>query len=718
MDNNPVSSSAGAQQRGGSPPVDGSTVDSGSQEELGGLGNYLRGRFEELVGERFLAEQEWLRSLRQYLGIYDEDDGGENSAEVTNYKGSRAFIRLTRSKVRAMDARTRNILFPGGAEKNWKVEPTPKPEFPETLLTQIKLKAAAGKLLQLNQDLQKVSDVDLQLMQSNGELPDLRSIQAQIQAGEVPKELEPKPFELEQLVQEEAKRRSDAMEAEIADQLEECRFPAEVKKVLHSGHLFGTGFLKGPLAEEKSRSIWFFKENQWVLERDLEFLPTAEFVPIWDLYPDSIDIPTIEQLEGMFQRYVMTKAQVRALKRQPGFDKAVINEYLDTHQKGDADRYQYFENELRMLRKEDQGTVNSSRPRRYEVIEWTGYADAALLEQVGVPLPGRTPAPAEGEEPSPDAAAPPAANPEDAEYKANVWILGNKVIKATLSLYDDDTVQTYHCYRMEDSDTGLYGIGIPEIMRDTQRMFNAAIRALLDNMGLSSAPMFDVNVDLLTPDELLHLDEIVARRVWTRTGKGPEAQYPAVRAIPIPQVTAPFIELAKLALDLTDEATSIPRYVTGNEKISGAGQTYGGLSLLMNSADVMTKEAVSNYDDGITKSFLRSMYHWNMQFNKKDDIKGDFDMVPTASTALAVKEQQAIKLDQLAASTLNPIDAPLMKRLELLRQRVRARDIDPDKLVVTDDELQTQMDQEQQQLDEAATQTGTGNPMPNRRLAA
>jgi hypothetical protein len=658
--------------------------------DLSSWGTHLRSRFDELQAERYLAEQEWLKSLRQYLGEYDEE-GGESEASVTNYYGSRAFIRLTRAKVRAMDARVNNIVFPGGADKNWKIEPTPKPEFPESLLNEVKMKAAAAKLLQLNTDLNALAPEEIAAMQQAGEFPDIKALSTELQAGTIPPALEPSLGELDKLIMDEARRRSDAMEAEIADQLEECDYAKEVKKSIHSGHLYGTGWLKGPIVEKRSRSTWNYVDGEWTLERVAEFAPAVEFNPIWDIYPDALDVSRLSQCEGIYQRYVMNRQEVRALKRREYFKADLIEDYLASHPKGDGEQLKTHENELRMIRVEDQGTLNYARLNRYDVLEWTGYADAATLEEAGVDLP-------------PDTNA-------TSEFRANVWVLGNNVICAKLTLYDDDTIELYHRYVPEESETGIYGIGIPAVMRDPQRMFNAAIRAMLDNMGLSSAPMFDVNVDLLTPDELLHLDEIVARRVWTRTGTGVEAQYPAVRPIVIPALTAQFMEIARLALDLSDEATSIPRYVTGNEKIQGAGQTASGLSMLFGQADIMLRECVSNFDDGITKSVLRAFYHWNMQFSKKQEIKGDFDVKATASTSLIAKDMHAQKLDLLAQTTLNPIDAPLTKRLELLRERVRARDMDPDKVVVTDEELQQQQAQEQAMAQQPGAMAPPGAPV-------
>lgn len=727
-------------QLGGSDPASNNPQ---PPQELSGMSGWLRTRFEECAAERLLAEQEWVRTLWQYLGRYD-DTPSWDEAQRTQQQSSRAYIRLTRTKVRSTDARMMDILFPGGIDKNWAIDPTAEPTLPAAVMQQVHLKAAADALDKLNAGLESQSEDDrLALLVAGKPPPQVQQLFQALQQGQIPPELVLSPEDEDMAILAEAKRRAGRMSCLIDSQLDAGHYREEVRKVVHSGNLYGTGWLKGPLAEQHADTVWTHQPDPqggpgaWVIEKNVTFRPSFSFVPVWDLYPDSLDVYAVAQMEGMFQRYVMTRAQVRKLGRRAGFNRGAIEDYLTSHPNGDSKNFRFFENELRLLKKEDRGTLNQGRQRRYEVLEWTGYVDGAWLQRVGVELPDEV-LPEDDSQPQPepegqdapqgapiqpsgssdgqDARRPP-QDPEVeelagdeqpdgpvAEYKANIWLLGNEVIKASLMPYDDDTIDVYHRYVFEESDTGILGIGIPEIMRDPQRMFNAAIRAMLDNMGLSSGPMYDVNVDLLEPSELANVEDIHPRRVWLRKGFGQDATSPAIRAIQVDSRVNEFKTVAELSLDLADEATSLPRYVTGNEQVQGAGQTAHGLSMLMGQANLALKEPVANFDDGITKPFIRGLYHWNMQFATDDDVKGDFEVSARASNSLVVKEIQSRNLDMFAATTANPLDDPWIKRGELNRERAKAHDLDPDKLVFSEKEHAHQVMQAQQAAAQAQAQ--------------
>lgn len=662
---------------------------------LTAFGAQLHGRFDELVRDRRLAEQEWLSSLRQYLGHYG---GGTDGLEHFKAKpepdasGSKAFIRLTRAKVRAMDARAMDILFPAGADKNWSIDPTPEPDLPEDVLEQVRIRAAAEKLMDLNDELARMPQEVLAQKHAAGELPNVAALLAGLEQGEVHASIDLNEDEMDSAIMDEAESRAAAMSTKIEDQLEAGRYRNEVRKVVHSGHLYGTGWFKGPLAEKQVRSEWKRDpEGTWQVTKSLIHRPAFEAVSIWDLYPDNLDAATMDDLDGVFQRHIKPRGELRRLKRRPGFDGEAIERYIAEHPEGDAAKYLYHEEELRRLRSEDQGTVK--RERRYALIEWTGYADAMMLQAAGID------------------------EVEDGqEYRANIWLLGSTIIKATLTAYDDDTIETYHRYVFEESDTGIYGIGIPEIMRDPQRMFNASVRAMLDNMGLSSGPMYEIHSQLLASTEMANVRKVYPRKVWLRDdGKNPNtAGVPAVRVHQVDSRVSEFITVCQFALDLADEATTLPRYVTGDEKLRGAGKTASGLSMLMGASNIMLKEALSNFDLGITKPFLRAMYHWNMQFTDDDDIKGDFEIAARASNTLMAKEVHSERLDRFAAGTANPLDAPWIKRDALNRERAKANDLDPDQMVYTQKEFDLrqaeQLQAQEDALREQAMQNAAQSP--------
>lgn len=642
---------------------------------MDGLGVYLRQRFTEVAAERNLIEQEWLKSLRQYEGVYESEDA------PVDHQGSKAFFRLTRTRVRTTTARQMETLFPGG-ERNYAIEATPEPNLAPEIINFLILQQALTKLqAQVAEFEQQDPEVQEQLM-AEGVPQAFEEMQAMIQQGQIPPQLQPNEETVKRLVKDEAKRRAERMATTIDDQLTETKYRKEAKKVLHSGNLFGTGWLKGPLAESRAITRWVQGEQgEWVVDRKPEKRPFPTFVSIWNLFPDSLDANDVEELEGMFERHVMPKHKVRRLKRRGRLFKAdVIDQYLRDHPNGDSPQYLTYETELRALKAEDQGSLNRNRLKRYEVLEWTGYADAHMLAEAGVEV---------GED------------MENAEFKANVWILGDQVIKATLYPFDDENIQTYHRYVFEESENSINGIGIPEIFRDSQRGFNAAMRAVFDNLGESVRPLREVNVSLLDAADRHDVNGALAERVILRKGDGADAQYPAIRQYETASRVNELLAVANLMQDIGDDSTGLPRYAAGSEKGKGAAETATGLSILMGNAEAILKDPIANYDEGITKPFIKAMVHWNMQFNPDKGSKGDYEVQAKGSSTLMAKEVYTKQLDELANNTNNPTDLEWIKRGELNRERFKVRDLDTERFVRTDDEHDELM---QQMAEQAAAQ--------------
>lgn len=660
-----------------------------------GLGQVLRARLDEVKRERQVIELEWLEDLRQFEGIYDED-----TLKKIPEGGSTAYTQLTRAKVLGFAARMLDMLFPGGSDRNWGINETPKPQLPPQLVQELQMDLVVQQIEEMSAQIEQMEPEARAQAIADGNMPDIEGLIRMVQAGQIPEEMAPSNEAMREAILDEAKRRAENMTNEIDDQLTEGRYIEHVADVILSGAMYGSGWLKGPMSQKQRISAWQPTEDGgWGVQMVEVHRPYVEFVPIWDLYPDPMDAQSVRDLEGVFQRYVMKKADVRALTRQPGFKAEAINEYLKTHPNGDASDYETWETNLRTLRKEDQGTLQAGRQRRYEVIEYTGYVDGQMLADCGCRLP--EPEGAEGMEDGQLEAA--YDELLQMEFKANVWFLGNEVVKAALHPYDDETVDTYHLFTPERTHNSLYGVSIARKMRDPQKAYNAAWRAALDNLGITSGPMFEVNLDLLTPEQARAF-RIGAFEVIWRKGKGNLAGVPAIRDYQFDSQIEQFLKVMELAQKQADDATALPSYYTvGNPEADGAAETASGLSMLMGAANVVVKDSVRNYDYGITFPFIRALYHWNMQFNPREDIRGDFKIEPLGSTALVAKEIRAQSLDRLA-STLNPQD-PWIKWEELDRERFRANDLDPDKFMRTAEEVERIMaTRAQQQVEQAQRQ--------------
>ena len=569
------------------------------------LGSRLRSAFDNAESERRETEQRWLADLRQYKGIYDPD-----VISRLHPKRSKAFLRMTRTKVRALDARIMDLLLPGSGEANWSLEPTPAPEIHPT---------AEEALLE--------------------ELAD--------QLGR-----EPAAEEARAAVFEAAKRAARAMTSEIRDQLVEAGYEQVARDVIHSGHLYGTGVLKGPLVSRMSRGKWRSadgEEGGWSLENDQVLRPFLEFVPVWDIYPDPC-AKTVRDASFVFQRHVMHRSELLALAKRPDFDEAAVKKHLFRAPGGDASAKGH-ETELSNMSGQS-GEHENPMDRRYEVLEFWGFIPAEDLESLGC--------------------EPPHGN-RDRDVAANIWLLGSTVIKAVASPMPGG-LWPYHFYYFEKDETSIFGEGLASVIRDPQQLMNASVRALLDNAAISAGPQIEVNQDLLLEDE--DPADVHPFRIWMRKGAGADAQNPAVRVTTLPSHTQEFMAMAEMFERLISETSAVPSALQWDQARGAAG-TARGLSMLLGQAGSDLKDHVKLYDEGVTKPLITALYHWNMLFNTRPGIKGDLKVNATGVASLMAKELYVEQLDIFAKSTANALDAPYIDRPELLRRMARARDLGP-----------------------------------------
>lgn len=592
---------------------------------IGTLGPMLLAEFGQAEIERRDTELRWLSELRQYRGQYD--------AEVLANIGpnrSKAFVRKTRVKVKTVDSRTADLLFPAGTEKNWSIDTTPVP--------------------QVSDDHKKM--VFMQLMQAH-------------QGQKPPKEV------FDKAILEMAKKASKGMSRVIEDQLVEARYKKVSVQALHSGHLHGTGIVKGPLVEKKVRTQFVFKNGKWQPESQTYITPFVDFVPLWRFYPD-MSATNIEDCRFAYERHLMTKSAMAALAERRAFNGEKIKSYILSNPDGQVNSL-YLDNELKSIG--ERIASQNAKAGQYEVLERWGWLDGASLSEAGVDIPEER---------------------MHESFFSNVWLLPNgDVIKAVLQPINGVT-WPYHLYYFDKDETSIFGEGLGSIMKDDQTMINAGTRMSLDNAAISAGGMVEIAVHLLS--SLEKVDEMHPWKVWLRNQTNPGQR--AITPIDLPSHIPELMNLIQMFEGNSDEVTAIPRYMTGENATQGAAGTASGMSMLMSAANIVIKDLITNWDEGVTRPFIQALYRWNMQFHSDDTIKGDFDVKARGTASLVAKEVRSQQLNTFAEMTANPLDAPFIKRDKLLMQRAEANELTD--VVKTEEEVMEEQNnpqmQQQQQM--------------------
>ncbi len=106
--------------------------------------------------------------------------------------------------------------------------------------------------------------------------------------------------------------------------------------------------------------------------------------------------------------------------------------------------------------------------------------------------------------------------------------------------------------------------------------------------------------------------------------------------------------------------------MTNNET---AQATSGRMSMIT----VSIKDVVKNFD-AFTEKIINDLYAWNMDFNPRTDIKGDFKCNPRGVASLVMKEIRMQALNQMS-QTLSEEDWLYIPRREFLAEKIKAHDI-------------------------------------------
>lgn len=606
------------------------------KQRFEGIVNRLEREAEQRVAKRRHVEKRWIEDLAQYHGKYDE----ETQRELDKNERSSLYINSTRPKTNAMASRLSDMLFPTD-DRNWGIKPTPVPELTVEAERAARAAAESAEALAANPQDQRLID------EANDAATNARTIQAQMQ---------------------EAKDRARAMQEEIDDHLRRVNYAAQARLVIEDACKIGSGIFKGPVIGDRNRPAWQKNDNgEFVMRDTKDTRPSMWRVDPWNFFPD-FDATCIEDGEGNYERHLLNRKQLKRLARQPGFDKKAIRHLLEMGAESTTPTYI---SDLRSIT----GAYHESLSDRYHVWEYHGplsredMRDLAMMtanENVMKDLDGIEDDPL-------------------AELEVVIWFCQGTLLKFGLHWLDSGE-PIYSVYCLDKDDASVFGFGVPYIMRDPQRSMAAAWRMLLDNAGLSSGPQVVVFEDIIEPVDGNWT--LRPHKVWRRKA-GVARGEKAFEVFEIKNNTEQMLQLIEVSKKNVDEETAIPVIAQG-EQGTHVTKTAHGMSLLMNSVNVVFRRLVKNWDDDVTTPILRRTYDFLMQFSEKEHIKGDFEVDARGTSVLLVREMQSQNL-MLFLNTFSghPLLGKYLKEegLEGLRQLARTLQLSSNDLIKSDDEI-------------------------------
>jgi hypothetical protein len=625
----------------------------------------------ERVSDRSLIERRWLLDERQYHGCFHDT---QEAALANTPEKSAAIINMTRPKTKAWSARLGDLLFPAD-DKNWGISPTPVPELTESAKEYAaKAQAAHEQAAQMVDIHNRDAQVGTQTMPPGEALK---------QAGE----LADQALDFEAKEQEArgemdvAKRASENMSREIDDQLTECQYPKHSRRAIDDLCKLGSGVMKGPLNGKAAQRWKKVSQIMGGQATDVyKLAPTAEGnrpialrVDPWAFFPDT-NATEMESSESELERHLPNRSQLRRLTKLLDFNKPAVEALLKDGPGHGANSDLDYLAQLRTITNEGSAVTD-----RYVLWEYHGPLECDEIETIVMMLEGEEAAAKWREDYS-----------ELDEVRVIVFFCNDKLLKIEPDWLLDSNETLYSVASFEKSGTSvLGGYGVPAMMRDPERALRAAFRMLLDNGGLSVGPQIVIDKSKVTPEDGQW--KMAPRKVWLKSGDDITADVKVFEMFNIPSNTDELVKIIELSLKFIDEMTSLPLIAQG-EQGAHITQTAGGMSMLMNSANVIFRDVVKNWDDDMTTPMIRRFYDWNMQFSPKEELKGDMQVEARGTSALLVREIQSANLMLIAQNwSSHPILGKALKVYDALRLAVQSLSINPDDILGTRDEFEQRM---------------------------
>lgn len=602
---------------------DGTEYDS---DALGRLAQHLSGKFSTFSAARRSQETQWLQNLRQFLGVYDP----ETLKHIADDR-SKAYPKLTRTKIMVIVARLMNLLFPQG-DKSWNI--------------------TSSKVPHLSQQ-----DLSAAFAEWKAENPD----------GEITAE------ELDMVVREFARKAAEVMERHVQDQLQDAMgsatetdnsdFVALCRKVILSAAVYNVGVLKGPMTLSRQVPQYDIVPGSDPRVTLVDgYRPYFEAVDVWAYYPD-MSARTFSAMEGEFERHTYTRNQVERLKGRDDFIPENIEGYLERNPSGDYTTPAH-EAELDKI-----GTSRAAKSpgKQYSVVEWWGTVPAKYVTDTGIEVPEEL--------------------AEAKDLRITAWFAGDFVIKLALNPLSPH-INVFHKFVFDDSAPGLCGGSMTQIMRDSQMSVAASARMLVDNAAATCGPNLEIDLSKMVDGQ--DLQSFGPFRNYFTDGDRNASGHRAINNISVDAHMTELLSVMQQFLSFADMETFVGGYGDVENTPGEALRTSAGASMVLGNAALPFRDIVRSFDQ-FTVSVLYALIEWNKLFNDEIEYEGDLRPVAKGATSLIAKEVRAFTLDNLQAS-MTPEDRIYVDDRKLLEQRLAARDVPFDDIKATDDEIKRRKD--------------------------
>jgi hypothetical protein len=465
------------------------------------------------------------------------------------------------------------------------------------------------------------------------------------------------------------------MRTKIRNTLENAKFGKLGRQLIHDAAISGTAVLKGPFVDYSKSRRWSKNGEKYELGTEKNRMPGFKVVGVLDFLPEmAAEDPDSISYASVREWYL--KRNLRGLKRSGKYDRKAIDRLLQRRPRYSGEGAEDTRTERLSLK--DASLVEKLYENRYEVFETWGEFSVRLLREAGVRKIDEDLS-------------------DDDTLTACVIHCDGEYLKGFLNPHPSDDLP-FHIWNWDRDPSSIFGKGIPILAENSQLIYNAVWRMILDHGGLSAVPMYGMVKDKVEPATGDKSDFSL------RGGKGwliksemfnlPDGTKGSpFEVYDIPVHLDQFFAIMEKAEEDAYKLTGVTRIDKNEPGVDNAPVTLGATQIYQNNASSARRRQVRDFDDVVTKSALTLLYDWLMAYEKDSDSKGPMEIEPKGSSVLMQREVNTQNLMQLYQITVNG-SAEGAKPVEMLREIQTGMQFPDGKFIETADETAARRERE------------------------
>ena len=378
--------------------------------------------------------------------------------------------------------------------------------------------------------------------------------------------------------------------------------------------MFPAVIMKCPVYKSKRVKRW----NGNNYESAVETVLTVETISPFNFYP-SPNATDAQDADYVIERRRMTNTELRLLSARDGFDEDGVDRVLELYPEG---RLEPYENGAEVMPTDEAFTtdVEKNPTRAYDTLGYFGAISGDKLELYGV----------QGIDPT-------------RVYEAEVWVVGDVVIKAVLNP-DVMGRRPFYVASFEPVPNSLWGECPMTRVAEHQRACTSAVAHLFRNISYSSGPLVERDTSRLVDDQ-----EPADVTPYTIVDVKPNLSNAGGSAFKFHETQNKISELASIYDKFKAEAydaIGIPKALFGGTDGMGTiGRTSGGIATVYAQGSKAIKYSMRLLEELIIEPIIQRIADEAVANSLDQSIKGDIQVRARGVSGIVEKDNRREQLN-------------------------------------------------------------------------